>query len=152
MRVGSCLGAEADLALSLLSLPTTVNLVSGLEEDPNAFRYTVYAGLGTMTIIMAVGWLRMVRNRRSQLFLRSYARARPQTKPLKSGSLNVPQVKARDMIRPAAPVEAAKEGGQSEESAEWEKEEKEAQKKEREAEKAKKVEEEKESQKDGSTL
>lgn len=126
-----------------------MNLVSGLEEDPNAFRWAVYAGTGSMAVIMAVGWIRMVRNRRSQLFLRSYARARPQTTAIQSRSLKIPAVEELQMApRPdekRVGSEVEKEGAKKMVAEETEQKEKEAAK-------AQEAEEKKEASKDGSNL
>ena len=124
-----------------------MNLVSGLEEDPNAFRYTVFAATGSMAVIMAIGWLRMVRNRRSQLFLRSYARAKPQAKAIQSRSIRVPSFEKMDM----APRKG-EDGGKVEKEEAKAAEEEEAEKKEQEAAKAQEAEEKKEASKDGSNL
>lgn len=81
-----------------------MNLVSGLEEHPNAFFWATGSGIGLMagaflslsewiageevrsadslalflrqTVIMSIGWYRLVRARRSQLFLRSALKQR----------------------------------------------------------------------------
>ncbi|GAA5948138.1 hypothetical protein JCM3765_007125 [Sporobolomyces pararoseus] len=53
-----------------------MNLVSGLEESPTAFFWATTSGLGLMAVIMSIGWYRLVRARRSQLFLRSALKRR----------------------------------------------------------------------------
>ncbi|GAA5893566.1 CorA family magnesium transporter [Sporobolomyces salmoneus] len=53
-----------------------MNLVSGLEDHPTAFFWATGSGLGLMGVIMSIGWLRLVRARRSQLFLRSALKRR----------------------------------------------------------------------------
>ncbi|GAA5925488.1 CorA family magnesium transporter [Sporobolomyces koalae] len=53
-----------------------MNLVSGLEESETAFAWATGSGLGLMAVIMSIGWYRLVRARRSQLFLRSALRQR----------------------------------------------------------------------------
>ncbi|KAM0752344.1 hypothetical protein T439DRAFT_324421 [Meredithblackwellia eburnea MCA 4105] len=53
-----------------------MNLVSGYENHPVAFYYAVGAGVGSMAAIMLIGWARLVRARRSQLFLGNSLRER----------------------------------------------------------------------------
>ncbi|GAA5874548.1 hypothetical protein JCM16303_002902 [Sporobolomyces ruberrimus] len=53
-----------------------MNLVSGLEESQTAFMRVTGVGIGLMCLIMSVGWYRLVRARRSQLFLRSALKQR----------------------------------------------------------------------------
>ncbi|KAI5475170.1 mitochondrial inner membrane magnesium transporter mrs2 [Pseudohyphozyma bogoriensis] len=48
-----------------------MNLTSGLESHPTAFFWATGAGCGLMTLIMATGFIRLLRARRSQLFLGS---------------------------------------------------------------------------------
>lgn len=56
------------------------NLESGLEEHPTAFYWVTGASCGLMVAVLAIGWIRMLRARRSQLFLGSAARERQATR------------------------------------------------------------------------
>ncbi|GAA6008201.1 hypothetical protein JCM11491_001927 [Sporobolomyces phaffii] len=53
-----------------------MNLLSGLEEHPSAFFWATGSGFALMGVIMSIGWFRLVRARRSQLFLRSALKKR----------------------------------------------------------------------------
>ncbi|GAA5835606.1 hypothetical protein JCM3766R1_006459 [Sporobolomyces carnicolor] len=53
-----------------------MNLVSGLEDHATAFFWATGSGLGLMAFIMSIGWVRLTRARRSQLFLRSALKRR----------------------------------------------------------------------------
>ncbi|GJN90802.1 hypothetical protein Rhopal_003816-T1 [Rhodotorula paludigena] len=48
-----------------------MNLTSGLEEHPSAFYWTVGLVSSMMVGVTAISWVRLIRARRSQLFLRS---------------------------------------------------------------------------------
>lgn len=47
-----------------------MNLQSGWEDDPSMFKYMTGAGCGLMVGILAIGWFRLIKARRSQLLLR----------------------------------------------------------------------------------
>lgn len=55
-----------------------MNLVNGYEDHPTAFNWATSGSCGLMAMIIAIGYIRLVRNRRSQLFLRAYIKAKPE--------------------------------------------------------------------------
>ncbi|GAA6028406.1 hypothetical protein JCM8097_007015 [Rhodosporidiobolus ruineniae] len=65
------LGAGATVAAAF-----GMNLTSGLEEHPSAFYWTSEGCVALMAGITAIGYVRLMRARRSQLFLRSALRPR----------------------------------------------------------------------------
>ncbi|GAA6060018.1 hypothetical protein JCM10212_001176 [Sporobolomyces blumeae] len=82
-----------------------MNLVSGLEEHDTAFFWATGSGLGLMAVIMGIGWVRLVRARKSQLFLRSALKKRKEEDVSQSwsvgpGPVNAMQVKGGGGDRP----------------------------------------------------
>lgn len=57
-----------------------MNLRSGLEEHPSAFYWTTGLGTASMVALLVIGGVRLVRARRSQLFVRSTTKERPSSR------------------------------------------------------------------------